>query len=216
MRTVDPVMYRAKRQHIAQAASGLFAAKGFEATTTAEICKAAGMSSGAVFHYFASKREIFHAVFVDDDGETAEQLAVALGADDPWAGFLGFTDHLVAGSVEPHVPALVLEMMLHATRDPEFAQRLGDQDHDEEAGVAALLARAADAGQIDPGLDIGHAASWVMALVGGLYVRAATTDGFDPRAQLPTLRLLLTRFLRSGSPSSTDAAPPTTTGAPPR
>lgn len=199
MRTVDPVMHEAKRRQIVDAAAGLFAAKGFEATTTAEICRAAGMSSGNVFHYFASKRDIFEAVLVGGADDTAEQLAAALATDDPFEALLGFVDHLAAGAAFPGVPGLVLEAMLQAVRDPDLAERLDQQDQDEEAGVAALLVRAAEAGHVDPGLDVAHAASWVMTLVGALYLRGATSEAFDPAAELPTLRLVVTRFLRGGS-----------------
>lgn len=196
MRKVDPVKHEARRQHIIDAAAGLFAARGFEGTTTAEICKAAGMSAGNVFHYFSSKREIFYAIFVDDVDETAGHLAAAHASDDPLAALLGFVDHLAAPATVPHVPALVLEAMLQAFRDPELARLLGGQGEDEEAGVTSLLVRAADAGQIDPELDPADTASWVMAMVGALYLRAATDEDFDPTAQLPTLRLILQRFLR--------------------
>src|SRR5205809_981427 len=67
MRKTDPAKHRARRRHIVHTAAQLFATKGFERTTTAEICKAAGMSSGNLFHYFPNKRAIFHAIFDDAD-----------------------------------------------------------------------------------------------------------------------------------------------------
>ena len=48
----------ATRQRIVEAARQLFGAKGFEASTTRDIADAAGIASGTLFNYFATKEEI--------------------------------------------------------------------------------------------------------------------------------------------------------------
>ncbi|MFH9675114.1 TetR/AcrR family transcriptional regulator [Streptomyces sp. NPDC017405] len=184
------------------AAAGLFAVKGFERTTTAEICKAAGMSAGNVFHYFPNKRAIFHAVFEDaedaeHDGATkAERLAAARTADDPWTALLDTVDLLAAPAAEPLLPALVMEAMIQAYRDPELEALLSRDNDEERSTIATLLHNAAAAGQIDPALDPDNTAAWVMALIAALYTSAASDPTFSPADQLPTLRLILHRFLR--------------------
>lgn len=206
MRTVDPARHRARRRQIVGAAAELFAAKGFERTTTAEICKAVGMSAGNLFHYFPNKRAIFYAVFEDDaqdeerDGPTkAERLAAARTAEDPWAALLDTVDLLAAPAMEPLVPALVMEAMVQAYRDPELEELLSRDNAEERATLTALLRNAAAAGLTDPGLDPDDAAAWVMALIAALYTSAATDPSFSPADQLPTLRLMLHRFLRPGA-----------------
>ncbi|MEU6522499.1 helix-turn-helix domain-containing protein [Streptomyces sp. NPDC046924] len=199
MRTVDPARRQARRRHIINAAAELFAAKGFERTTTAEICKATGMSAGNLFHYFPNKRAIFHAVFEDDEHEgatKAERLAAARTAADPWTALLDTVDLLTAPAMEPLVPALVMEAMVQAYRDPELAALLSRDNDEEQSTVLTLLHNAAAAGQIDPTLDLDGTAAWVMALIAALYTSAATDPTFNPAAQLPTLRLILHRFLR--------------------
>ncbi|GGZ63425.1 TetR/AcrR family transcriptional regulator [Streptomyces subrutilus] len=211
MRTVDPARHRERRRHIVDAAAGLFAARGFERTTTAEICKAAGMSAGNLFHYFPTKRAIFHAVFVEDEQERAAKagrFAAALASDDPWAALLDVVDLLTAPALEPLVPALVMEAVIQAYRDPELEALLSRDEEDERGAVTALLRRAAAAGALDPGLEPEATAAWVMALIGALYTSAATDPSFDPAAQLPTLRLILRRFLRPGARPVRDPAPP--------
>ncbi|NEA20533.1 TetR/AcrR family transcriptional regulator [Streptomyces halstedii] len=199
MRTVDPARHQARRRHIINAAAELFAAKGFERTTTAEICKAAGMSAGNLFHYFPNKRAIFHAVFESDehDGATkAERLAAARTADDPWTALLDTVDLLAAPATEPLVPALVMEAMVQAYRDPELEALLSRDNEEEQSTIITLLHNAAAAGQIDPALDPDGTAAWVMALIAALYTSAATDPSFSPADQFPTLRLILHRFLR--------------------
>ncbi|MET7293367.1 TetR/AcrR family transcriptional regulator [Streptomyces griseoloalbus] len=199
MRTVDPARHQARRRHIINVAAELFAAKGFERTTTAEICKAAGMSAGNLFHYFPNKRAIFHAVFEDDehDGATkTERLASARAADDPWTALLETVDFLASPSTEPLVPALVMEAMVQAYRDPELDALLSRDNAEERSTVTTLLQNAAAAGQIDTALDPDDTAAWIMALIAALYTSAATDPSFSPADQLPTLRLILRRFLR--------------------
>lgn len=48
----------ATRERIIDAARQLFAAKGFEASTTRDIADAAGIASGTLFNYFATKEDI--------------------------------------------------------------------------------------------------------------------------------------------------------------
>ena len=202
MRTVDPAKRQARRRHIANTAAELFAARGFERTTTAEICRAAGMSAGNLFHYFPNKRAIFHAVFEDDErGGTskAEHLAAARAADDPWTALLDTVDFLAAPATEPLVPALVMEAMIQAYRDPDLEALLSRDNDEERSTVTTLLRSAAAAGQIDPALDPDDTAAWVMALIAALYTSAATDPSFSPADQLPTLRLILQRFLRPHS-----------------
>jgi AcrR family transcriptional regulator len=195
-RTVNPAQHRAKRQQIMYAAAGLFATQGYQATTVAQICDAAGISAGSLFHYFSSKRELFAAIITDDgDDTTARQLNAAQRADDPLAGVLDFVDHLAAAAAEPAVPGLVLEAMLQAHRDAELAELMGDGSDAEQAGVAALLTRAAEAGAIDPAIDIEQTAAWIMAMVGALYLHGATDEQFDAAHQRPLLRRTVQRLL---------------------
>ncbi|MEU6665972.1 helix-turn-helix domain-containing protein [Streptomyces sp. NPDC046727] len=199
MRTVDPARHRARRRHIVNAAAGLFAAKGFERTTTAEICKAAGVSAGNLFHYFPNKRAIFHAVFEGDEHERAtkaERLAAARAADDPWTALLDTVDLLASPAVEPLVPALVMEAMIQAYRDPELDALLSRDNEEERSTVTTLLRNSAAAGHVDAALDLDSTAAWIMALIAALYTSAATDPSFDPAGQLPTLRLIIERFLR--------------------
>ena len=196
MRTVDPAKHEAKRRQILDAAARLFATKGFDGTTTAEICKAAGMSSGNLFHYFGSKREIFFAVIIDGEDEKGAALAEAQSRDDAWAALLDVVELLAWPATVPLGPPLVMEAMLQAHRDPELAEWLERDQADERAVIEALISRGVAGGQIDPGVDVPDAAAWVVAIIGAYYMQAATETGFRPNEQSQHLRLLMTRFLR--------------------
>lgn len=56
---------RDRQASLIQAAASLFAAKGFDGTTTKEIAKAAGVSEALVFKYFPTKRTLYAAILAE-------------------------------------------------------------------------------------------------------------------------------------------------------
>jgi AcrR family transcriptional regulator len=196
MRTVDPARYEAKRRHIMAAAAALFAQKGFERTTTADICTRAGISSGALFHYFPNKRAIFAAMFEDDAHNVTRYLASVADWEDPWGAVLGLIDNMVEGITEPEYAGLALEVIVQAMRDEEFAATVGGYELEVRRGLTELLERAARKGQIDRSVDPVLAAGWISAVVDSLFIRAGDPD-FVPAEQLHMLRLVVSRFLQA-------------------
>lgn len=56
---------RDRQASLIASAAGLFAAKGFNGTTTKEIAKAAGVSEALVFKYFPTKRALYAAILAE-------------------------------------------------------------------------------------------------------------------------------------------------------
>ena len=79
----------ATRQRILEAAGQLFAARGFEASTTRDIADAAGIASGTLFNYFATKETILA-------GLAAEALAGAYRESDRGTAAGTFEEDLFA------------------------------------------------------------------------------------------------------------------------
>jgi AcrR family transcriptional regulator len=65
----------ATRERIIDAARQLFAAKGFEASTTRDIADAAGIASGTLFNYFATKEDIVASLAAESVAETNLEFA---------------------------------------------------------------------------------------------------------------------------------------------
>lgn len=200
MRTVDPAKHEAKRRAIVDAAAGCFAEKGFERTTTADICRAAGISSGSLFHYFPSKRAVFTAIFTDDAAESAQRLAEAAEAADPWGALLDVVAELAGQVAHPAVVRLVLEAGAQAARDAEFAALIQRNDRALRDGLAVLVERAVAAGSIDPGIAPRAAAGWVTGLIDAMISRASLDPDLDLPAEQAILRTILVRFLRPVPP----------------
>ena len=87
----DPCLFRRRRKdarpaELLEAALALFVEKGFAATRSEEVARAAGVSKGTLYLYFPSKEELLKAViqhFLGTEIETGIQEAAA--ADGPIA-----------------------------------------------------------------------------------------------------------------------------------
>lgn len=196
-RKVDPEAHAAKRQHILDSAAVLFAARGYERTTTSQLCAQAGISLGTLYHYFPGKKQLFLAVLTQDEQQTRSLLEELAEDPDPMEALLRFVSHLAEPAAEhPIVPQLVLEAMLQAHRDPEVRKVLEDAESHETHGLRRLLQRAAGSGDVDPELDVEEAASWISSLISALYLQAATQPEFDPATQRKHLIRSVRAFLR--------------------
>jgi len=77
------------RTRILDAARLCFVDRGYDQTTMKDIAATAAMTAGALYHHFASKQELFGAVFRRHQGEAFEEFEVAVAA-----GGGGFVEQL--------------------------------------------------------------------------------------------------------------------------
>jgi AcrR family transcriptional regulator len=201
MRTVDPEKHRARRTHIIESAMVLFASKGFADTTTSDICRAAGISTGALFHYFPSKQAVFYGIWELDRTEWDEVFIAAEANPDPWAALMAIVDKLAADAAEPIMAGLLLEVIAQAHRDIEFAAGLAENDRRQISGVAELIRRLREADLADPGLSDEEAARWVLTLADSFLGRGYPEPDRDLDAAVDTVKELIARVLRRAGAS---------------
>lgn len=204
MRTVDPEKHHARRTHIIESALVLFARKGFADTTTSDICHAAGISTGSLFHYFPSKQAVFYGIWELDRTEWDEVFAAAEADPDPWAALMAIVDKLAADAAEPIMAGLLVEVIAQAHRDPEFAAGLADNDRRQISDLARLIRRLREAGLADPGLPDEEAARWVLTLTDSFLGRGYPEPDRDIEAVVVTAKEMITRVLRSAEVSEID------------
>jgi len=65
----------ARRTQLLQAAETVFAAKGYHGATTREIARAADVSEGTLYNYFASKRDLFTGLMISRADALIESIA---------------------------------------------------------------------------------------------------------------------------------------------
>ena len=87
----------ARRQQIIDAAYRCFARKGFHQATMRDIYEEAGLSPGAVYHYFESKHDIIAASFDFDYERSSERFAAAEASEDPLGALVELLSFLVHG-----------------------------------------------------------------------------------------------------------------------
>ena len=198
MRTVDPFRHAAKRAAIQEAAAGVFAEKGYTGATTAEICRAAGIGSGTLFHYFGDKRSIMISIFADDHAVN-DALIATLDEDHAHAEIWRLLEHLTRDVADPVAPGLVVAMLQLAVSDEGFAATLEAGDERVRAALARLIARAAEDGTVDASLDPARAGRWLVGLVDTVYLMCGD-DGFDAAAEVAELRRIAARYLGIAAP----------------
>ncbi|WP_028927532.1 TetR/AcrR family transcriptional regulator [Pseudonocardia acaciae] len=189
MRTVNPEQHARKRARILEAAAQEFAEGGMDGTSTARICRRAGIGSGTLFHYFPTKRAIFHALFADDLAGNAEVRVRALADGSAGAGLDLLVEHLVGDLADPLVPGLAAAALLQANRDAEFAELLADDEEQTLRALTTLLDRMSGEGR-PPRFPPPRAARWIVSLIDATFL-ATTAADFDPRAHAAELRELV-------------------------
>lgn len=191
MRTVDPERYAAQRARILHAAAQEFAANGIDGTSTAAICKRAGIGSGTLFHYFPTKKDIFRAAFEDGFQQTRRVCDQALDGR-PAAEALEFLfDHLAAVLSDPTTPGLVAAAILEANRDSEFAEALQREDETIRTCLIRLLERL-QTHRPEMLFSPERTAEWIMRVIDGAYLASNTEAGSGRAGEL---KLVIERLL---------------------
>jgi TetR/AcrR family transcriptional regulator, transcriptional repressor of aconitase len=198
MRTVNPAHRAARREALLDAAGRCFAERGYEATRTADICALAGMSSGNLFHYFRSKHEVLLTLVERDGAVTDAMLAELATAEDPFEALLGLLEQVCELAADPVFAGLTLEIAAQAHRDEDVAVRFRANDRSFREGLVRLLRAADAAGRLNTGLTHEAAASWLAALVDGVFARVEADPAFRPREQAPVLRAIVVGLLQEG------------------
>jgi AcrR family transcriptional regulator len=201
MRTVDPERHRQRRMRIVEAAVGLFAEKGLAGTSTADICRAAGISTGNLFHYFPSKLAVFYAIFELDRDQWDTEFAAAAADPDPWHALSVVVDRMAEETAHPVVAGLLVEIIAQAHRDPACAALVAEGDRRMLSGVGEIVDRLVRAGLADPGLPMEEAARWVLTLMESFYGRGYPEPDRDRAADLVTVKELIARILRHRGPA---------------
>jgi len=94
------------KKALLDAAMGLMLKKGYAATSLDEICKAAGVTKGGLFHYFAGKEALAEAVLAHFcEGRNAHLRAASFQSEaDPLDRLFGILDFILGMVADPNSP----------------------------------------------------------------------------------------------------------------
>lgn len=195
MRKIDPNKQEAKRRQILDAAESCFARKGFHGTSTNEICAAAGMSPGNLFHYFPNKSSLIAAIAEEDRRQMNERFAILADEEDAIGAIESLATELIEQSADPVYARLSIEVAAETMSNSEIGRLFAENEIVIKTDLAALLERGIAKGQIDPTLQPEIAATWLIALADGAVGRALMDPNFNTTTHTPMLLRMIRRFL---------------------
>jgi AcrR family transcriptional regulator len=73
--------FEATRRKLIKVSRRLFVRRGYAGTSIEDICRAANVTRGGLYHHFKGKDDIFRAVFEQLEGELLEKCAAAADAE---------------------------------------------------------------------------------------------------------------------------------------
>jgi AcrR family transcriptional regulator len=183
------------RTALLAAARELFTEKGFAATGREEIAARAGVTRGALYHHFESKRDAFAAVAEELDAELgARVMAAARKSRSPYEQIRSSARACIEAYAEPAVMRILL------TDAPAVLGQEWVRRSNEAACVTMLtpaLESAARDGHAIPG-DVHLAAQLLLGMLNeaGAIIAAAANPAATLRRVRPTVDAMIERLLR--------------------
>jgi AcrR family transcriptional regulator len=181
------------RDTLLDAASVVFARRGFHGASLEEIAETAGFTRGAIYKNFADKEELFMAVWERYNERVLEEFAELLaGGND----FVSVELSVVAEkwretqTRDPDLFALGMEFNLYLLRNPEVRDRVTARRHEGAHRVARFMeqrAAAAGARLPMPADDL----AYIFLITSDGFTEASLTDPELARLYEPFLQLMI-------------------------
>lgn len=194
MRQRDPALNAERRKVILKAASACFVKSGFHSTSMKDVCAAAGMSPGTLYHYFASKTEIIAGIIADEAEMTRALLALLKNPPLLLNALFEVLD-IIATEVTAEELVLHTEIAAEIQRVPHLQATQQKLDEDTQALIAASLASAQQRGEVDRSLEPAHTARLILAMIDGLLWRATLEGPDSVITMIPAAKQALARML---------------------
>ena len=140
------------RQRILEIARESFAVGGYDGSTNRQLAASAGITSGALYHYFGSKLDLYLAVHEDVQRSVYGQFNEAA---DGAAGFLAKFDAVLdiaheLNEADPTFAAFLGVVRTDMRRHPEIAEALSTHAERRNGFFVRLVDAGVDSGEIAP------------------------------------------------------------------
>lgn len=168
----------ARRRQILDAARRCFIRNGFHATSMQDVFRESGLSAGAVYRYFGSKRELIAAIADVNLGLVGE---VFEDLDETRLPSLGELIARFAGRVdernrENDIAKLIGQVWSEAIRSPEIAALLREKLHTVLDPLTRAVRLYQDAGRLPAKAEPEMIASTIAAFAQGLMLQLTVRD----------------------------------------
>jgi AcrR family transcriptional regulator len=161
------------REELLEAATRVFAQRGFHGASVDDVAADAGYTTGAVYSNFAGKEDLFLSAFEHQIARHAREVTEAVaergaqGAAEQWMGFL---------SASPEMFLLFVEYWAWCVRDPARLERYADRFAAFRETTERLLGEAGD----HPPRERGRLAVMANALTYGIAFQRLAEPGAVP------------------------------------
>lgn len=184
----------ATRNALIAAARALFTERGYDAVSTEEIVRVAGVTRGALYHHFGGKAELLEAVYERLEAESTERVArIVLGSDleSPLEAMRAGIEAFLDECAKPELRQIALH----------DAPAVLGWDRWREIGAAnglglieASLSAAIEAGEIRP-LPVRPMAHVLLGALDEAAMLVARSEDPTSRAQVTTVLVTLLQSL---------------------
>jgi AcrR family transcriptional regulator len=164
------------RADLVDAAEQLFSANGFDATSLGAVADAAGFTKGAVYSNFASKEDLFFAVYerrVDRYAERAERIIAESGLADGMRRIVADVTTRRGGHDDGWLPVF-LEFWTHVLRHPQHRARFAEIHGRAMEAPVRHLERLAESRGVELPVGARQAAVALFAMQTGLSLERLT------------------------------------------
>ncbi|WP_007512685.1 TetR/AcrR family transcriptional regulator [Pseudofrankia saprophytica] len=181
------------RQRILEATLRCVADVGYARATIREIARAAGMTSGSLYHYFPNKAELVKETFRDLAQHTVPRFTVAVAATDgvlnKLMAILDEADRMVRDN--PYAVPFDRAIRVQSASDLHLAEDSDTIVASIHGVVADVLHQASDQGALTDNIDVHAATNAIHVLLMGLYEHALTTPADEYHDTVRALKLLI-------------------------
>lgn len=157
-----------RAEAIVDAASRLFALRGFRGTTVAAVAKEVGMTDAGVLHHFATKRELLGAVLERSTLEQAENVRAMLSVGGVEALKL-FAARSLEAETDSHYTGLEITISAEALdADSDLHQFFVARYRVVRRWFARAIDKGVELGEFRAGIDAELEASRLIAFLDGI------------------------------------------------
>jgi AcrR family transcriptional regulator len=192
-----------KKRQIVEAATQVFAGKGYAAARVIEVAEAAGVGKGTIYEYFRSKEDLFFAVYEDMMADTDSRISVTIATvSGSAADRLRAVADAVVTAWLPKLDryALVMEFWSAATVSPlrrRFKESFQQAYDGFRRVITALLQDGMATGEFADDIDAHKTASALIGTWDALLLQAWLDPDFDPLGASRAFVEVLLNGLRS-------------------
>jgi AcrR family transcriptional regulator len=171
-----------------------FAERGFDAATNRNLGLEAGITAGAIYHYFGSKLDLYAAVHEDVHGRVYSRMREAV---QPHATFRAQIDAILDSSHQmnkddPSLAQFLGSVRVDMRRNPELAEALREASLDGQRFFDGVVEHGVATGEIDAA-DRARVAALVRTLLVGL------TDGVSANVAAQSTAIDAIKLLLDGT-----------------